>query len=280
MRLDIIVPSEGPFATEAVQAAPLLEDMGYDGLWFTDHVVGINYKPVYTNTWLEILTTVAHVAARTKRVRLGTGVLVLPYRDAVLTAKMLTTIDVLSGGRLDLGVGTGWSRGEFHALGRGALFEARGAATDETLDVMLRCWQGGTFGWEGRWTSIRKMEFEPTPVQRPRIPIWVGARGTASAPLRRAAKYADYWYPTSDVTPAQIREGGALLDEMAGRAVPRTIRLLVPVTTPAAQIVDLLAQYRDAGCVQASVELKESASLAVLLDAAGRLIAAAASLRA
>jgi probable F420-dependent oxidoreductase len=266
MRLDLVLPNEGPFALQAVQAAARFEDMGYGGLWLTDHVIGIEgYRPVYGDYWLEILTTLAYVAASTKTIRLGAGVLVLPVRDAVLTAKMLATIDVLSNGRLDLGVGTGWARREFSALGRGALYEARGAATDEALDVFLECWRGGEIAYQRAFSSTSKIRFEPTPVQRPHPPIWVGARGLAPAPLRRAAKYADVWHP-GEISPEEVREGGERLDALAGRKIARSIRLQA-----GADLRDQLRRYEDAGCIQAAIDFKV-ATFADFMKAAESLI--------
>ncbi|MDB5448726.1 MAG: luciferase family protein [Phenylobacterium sp.] len=262
MRLDVVLPNEGPFAVEALRAAAQFEAMGYEGLWLTDHVIGIEgYRPVYGDFWLEILTSLSFVAASTKTIRLGTGVLVLPLRDAVLTAKMLATIDVLSNGRLDLGIGTGWARREFSALGRGEAFEPRGAVTDEALDVFLECWKGGEHSFERRFSQVSKIRFEPTPVQKPHPPIWVGGRGLAPAPLRRAAKYADIWHPTG-ITPDEIREGGEKLDALAGRKIDRSIRLQA-----GADLRDQLRRYRDAGCIQAAIDFK-AGSLAELLKLA------------
>lgn len=255
MRLDVVLPNEGAYCEAAVRAAPLFEDMGFEGLWLTDHVIGMEgYKPVYGDVWLEILTTLAYVAATTKKIRLGTGVLVVPYRDAVLQAKMLATIDVLSNGRLDIGVGTGWARREFQALGRADFFEPRGAATDDALETWKVCWQGGELSLDSRFTKASKIRFEPTPTQKPGPPIWIGARGLAPAPLRRAAKFADVWHP-SGVTPEEIKEGGDRLDEMAGRKIPRSIRTQQADDN---SIRDQLRRYRDAGCIQAAIDFKAS----------------------
>jgi probable F420-dependent oxidoreductase len=253
MRLDIVLPNEGSFAEEAVRNAALFEDMGFGGIWLTDHVVGLQaYQPVYGDYWLEILTTLAFVAASTKTIRLGTGVLVAPYRDPVLQAKMLTTIDVLSGGRLDIGVGTGWARREFEALGRIDVFEARGPATDAALDTFLAACQGGEQSATSRFSTYAKVRFEPTPAQNPHPPIWIGARGLSPAPLRRAAKYADVWHPTG-ITPDELKEGGDQLDAMAGRKIPRSIRTQQPDD---GAIRDNLLRYEDAGCFQAAIDFK------------------------
>ena len=269
MRVDIVLPNEGPYALEAVRAAAQFEAMGFAGIWLTDHVIGIEgYRPVYGDYWLEIITTLGYLASETKTARLGTGVLVVPYRDAVLQAKMLATVDVLSGGRLDLGIGTGWARREFTALGRESLFEPRGAFTDEAIEVFKACWGGGELSFERKWSKASKIRFEPTPTQKPHPPIWVGGRGLTGAPMRRAAKYADVWHPTG-LTPDEIKSGGEQLDAMAGRKVPRSIR------TQAAEgvdIRDMLKRYQDAGCIEAAVDLK-AGSLAELLKRAEALVA-------
>jgi len=213
------------------------------------------------------------LAATTHRIRIGTGVLVLPYRDPVLTAKMLATVDVLSNGRVDFGIGTGWALDEFQALGSEGKFEGRGGATDEALDVILKCWQGGHFDFDGRWSKFPLVEFAPIPVQKPRIPIWVGARGTAPAPLRRAARYADMWHPVG-LAPSELKAGGERLDEIAGRHVPRSIRIAFKSGTDPKAMVARLEAFRDVGCVQAAVEFR-SRSHAEFLSSAELFIAAA-----
>jgi len=259
VRLDVVLPNTGDYALEAVHAATRMEEMGFEGLWLTDHVLGMAGYTVYGDYWLEILTTLAHISGATRKIRLGTGVLIAPLRDAVLTAKMLSTIDVLSGGRLDLGIGTGWLRREFNALGRADLYEDRGDATDEALDVFATCWKGGEFSHEGRWSRSSKIRFEPVPIQTPRPPLWIGSRGIGGRPLRRAAKYADYWHPTG-LTPEQMREGGEKLDAVAGRPIARTIRIRPPADPAEAR--DLLRQYAEVGCVQAALDFSEAPNFA------------------
>lgn len=273
MRLDLVVPNEGPFANQAVQGAPLFEDLGYDGLWFTDHIIGLDaYAPVYGPYWLEMLTVMAHVAARTKRVRLGAGVLVAPYRDPVTAAKILATLDVLSGGRVDLGIGAGWARREFAAVGRGEVFEDRGPFTNEVLDVMLQCWKGGRVAFEGRWFKFEKIDFQPVPAQGERVPLWIGGRGLGAAPLRRAARYADVWHPTG-LSAEDLRSGGERLDEMAGRKVPRSVRLRGDGDP--GEVTERLAAYRDAGCMQVALALDEPQTFAEFARAAEALYARA-----
>ena len=121
MRVDIVVPNEGPYAEQAIAGCAELEQMGFDGLWLTDHVVGFEiFQPVYGDCWLETISTLGYVAGITEKIRLGIGVLVVPYRDAVLTAKMLASIDALSGGRR--------RPGHRHRLGAGGVLCAGPAA--------------------------------------------------------------------------------------------------------------------------------------------------------
>ncbi|MCY4564693.1 MAG: TIGR03619 family F420-dependent LLM class oxidoreductase [Gammaproteobacteria bacterium] len=279
MRVDIVVPNEGPFAEQAVAGCKDLEQMGFDGLWLTDHVVGFEiFQPVYGDCWLETVSTLAYVAGITDTIRLGIGVLVVPCRDAVLTAKMLASIDALCGGRVDLGIGTGWARAEFFALGRQHLFEKRGAYTDEALDVMQACWSAkDDVAFSGEFHSFRKVRFQPRPVQQPRIPLWIGSRGTARAPLRRAAKYADYWHPTG-LSPEEVQRGSTVIDEQAGRIVPTSIRGRITDDASLGEMQDWLGGYQAAGCVQAAVDTK-SATFDEFMSAAQRLAQAAVSVR-
>ncbi len=279
MRVDIVVPNEGPYAEQATAGCAELEQMGFDGLWLTDHVVGFEiFQPVYGDCWLEAISTLGYVAGITEKVRLGIGVLVVPYRDAVLTAKMLAGIDALSGGRVDLGIGTGWARAEFFALGRQHLYERRGAYTDEALDVMQACWSAeGDVAFNGEYHRFRKMRFRPRPVQQPRIPLWIGSRGTAPAPLRRVARYADYWHPTG-LSPEEVTRGSEVIDEQAGRSVPTSIRGRVASDASLGEMQDWLGGYQAAGCAQAAVDTK-SATFDEFMSAAQRLAQAAAAVR-
>jgi len=134
----LVVTTNEPGAAQLVQQLPArAEQWGYDSLWVTDHTVGVRAMGgVYCDYWLDALTALTWIAATTSRVRLGTGVMVIPHRNPVLASKMITTIDVLSEGRVDLGVGTGWSRVEYRALGVESLFAQRGPVTDEAIEVM------------------------------------------------------------------------------------------------------------------------------------------------
>ena len=134
----------------------------------------------------------AFVAGKTSRLRLVTSVTVVPHRPAVLQAKMLATIDVLSNGRLTFGIGAGWMKEEFQALGVPP-FPERGAVTDEYLDAFRELWTKDDPRFEGRHVKFADILFEPKPVQKPHPPIWVG--GESGPALRRTARIGDAWYP-------------------------------------------------------------------------------------
>jgi len=277
MRLDLVLPNDGPFMMPAMQSGPHFEAMGWDGLWLTDHVVGVEaFAAKHGAHWLDILVSAGHLAAKTSRVRIGTGVLVLPYRDPVITARMVASLDLLSGGRIDLGVGTGWARREFIAVGRGEIFDRRGACSDEALDVMLTCWKGGSISFRGEFFNFNKINFEGTPAQGERVPIWIGARGLARAPMRRAAKYADYWHPTG-LTPDEIRTGGDMIDDLAGRHVKRTLR--VRLDGDPSEMTDLLWRYKEAGCVMVACAFDKPRTFSEFDRAATALYEKAKALR-
>ncbi|HTZ35095.1 MAG TPA: LLM class F420-dependent oxidoreductase [Stellaceae bacterium] len=180
------------------------EAIGYDYCTLSDHVAvprELENKYPYSDTGEfpgraggdrhEQLIAVAFAAARTTRLRLVTSVMVVPHRPAVLTAKMLATIDVLSGGRLTLGIGAGWCREEFEAL-QTEPFAERGAVTDEYILACRELWTSPSPRFDGKYVKFANIFFDPRPVQK-RIPVWVG--GESGPALRRTAKLGDAWYP-------------------------------------------------------------------------------------
>jgi probable F420-dependent oxidoreductase len=162
---------------------------------------------------LEQLALVAFVAGRTRRLRLVTSVMILPYRNPVLTAKMLATIDVLSSGRLTVGVGVGWLREEFEALGAPD-FDRRGPASDEYLEIFKRLWTQSPASFAGEFYRFDSLRCLPQPVQKPHPPIWIG--GHSGPALRRVARHGDGWHPVGanpavPLRPAELR---ASLDQL------------------------------------------------------------------
>lgn len=258
MRIGYLVQNQAAGAIAQVSSlAPELEAMGFDSLWATDHVVGVNAfaQHGYGPTWLEVLTSLAFMAAQTKRIRIGTSVLVAPMRDPVYAAKALATIDILSRGRLNVAIGTGWSKAEFHAVGRGAYHEARGPVTSEAIEVILRCWQGGEFDWQGEHFQFRTIAFDPVPVQRPHPPLLIG--GPLAPPvMRRVKMFADaLWHPTTtDV--AALKDQKAQMSEFAGREVKVCNRLTFPTPPDDAELARLIAACAEMGCVETVVDLR------------------------
>jgi probable F420-dependent oxidoreductase len=173
--------------------------LGYHSVWLTEHTVipvdiGSRYPysqdgvpPFRHDTqWPEAMVSLGFLAALTRRVRLGTAVIPMTTRDPISLAKQAATVDVLSGGRLELGVGAGWLVEEAEVLGRP--HDARGARLDEAIDIMRKAWTQSSFAHEGRFWKIPAVGVHPQPVQGADLPIWIG--GTSPAALRTTASRA------------------------------------------------------------------------------------------
>jgi probable F420-dependent oxidoreductase len=217
MEFGLSLPGRGPFARldVALKIAARAEALRFSSLFATDHVVlpattSASIYPYATSgqfpggsqqDYLEPLTLLGYLACATRTVRLGTSVLVIPYRNPVLTGKMLAMLDVLSRGRLILGAGTGWLREEFEALAAPP-FGERGQVTDEYLGLMRRMWTTDPVTFEGRYYTVREVHALPKPVQPGGIPIWIG--GHTDAALRRVARLGDGWHPIGLRPPALL----------------------------------------------------------------------------
>jgi len=222
----ISLPGRGPLAKpdQVLSIAAKADALGYASIFVTDHVVlpASMARSVYpysatgqlpggaAQDYLEPLAMLGCLARATKRARLGTSVLVIPYRHPLVTAKILATVDQLSGGRVILGAGVGWLREEFEALGAPP-FEERGAVTDEYLRFMRATWTTDPVSFTGRYVSVHGVHALPKPVQPAGIPVWIG--GHTDAAVRRAATLGDGWHPIA------LRPPGLLFpDEYATRA--------------------------------------------------------------
>jgi probable F420-dependent oxidoreductase len=176
-----------------IQTACKAEALGFDAVLVNDHII-VDDSPrsaVWANTY-DPLISLSFIAAQTTRIRLGTSVLIMPYRNPIATAKMMATLDRMSGGRVIAGVGVGWNEAEFQALG--VPFRERGARTTEYLRVWQACWAPGAVSFEGQFFAFADMHVNPKPQQQPHPPIWIG--GSSRAALRRAAAFAQVWQPT------------------------------------------------------------------------------------
>jgi probable F420-dependent oxidoreductase len=169
------------------------EALGFASVWVTDHIlVPRTLEIIYRDHMLEPITLLSHLAAVIRRARLGTSVIILPYRSPILVAKMLATIDQLSRGRVIFGVGAGWMEPEFQALN--APFADRGALSDENLRIIRDCWTHETVSFQGRFHAYEAMQASPRPVQPGGPPIWVG--GNSARSRRRVVELGDGWHST------------------------------------------------------------------------------------
>jgi probable F420-dependent oxidoreductase len=226
MKFGVWIPTCRHLATVEIirHSAVRAEQLGYDSVWVSDHVVVPNANIVnFGETIFDPLVTLGVLAGATSRVRLGTTVLIVPYRNAVVTAKMVSSLDALSGGRVVLGIGAGWVAAESNLLG--VSFVERGPMTDEYLEAMQELWTSKAPSFAGKYTQFSGLTFEPKPAQKPHPPIWVG--GHSRAALRRTVQFGAAWHPINR-SPEELRIGREELARLSlarGRAAPPEITL-------------------------------------------------------
>jgi probable F420-dependent oxidoreductase len=214
MRYGFYLPTRGPTATRAgvLALAREGERLGLHSAMIADHIVfPLESESAYPYTVdrkhpgggdaLETFSILGVVAGATERLRLVTSVLVLPYRNPVLTAKMVASLDVLSGGRVTLGVGVGWLKEEFEALDSPE-FDRRGAVTDEWITIFKQLWSQSPASFTGQFYAYDDIRAEPFPLQKPHPPIWVG--GHSKAALRRTARHGDGWHPVGAIAASPL----------------------------------------------------------------------------
>lgn len=200
MRVGVVFPQTeiGSDPGAIKEYAQAVEQLGFRHILAYDHVIGANpasrpgWHPPYTylDPFHEPFVLFGYLAGLTKQLELVTGILILPQRQTVLVAKQAAALDVLSGGRLRLGIGIGWNPVEYEGLG--ADFKNRGSRSEEQVDVLRKLWTTELITFEGRWHKITDAGIKPLPVQRP-IPVWFG--GSDDRVLRRLAKLGDGWFP-------------------------------------------------------------------------------------
>ena len=260
MRFGIWLPNCRHLATPEIirSAAVRAEALGYDSVWVSDHVVVPRANVAnFGTTIFDPLITLGVVAGATRRVRLGTTVLIVPYRQAVVTAKMISSLDALSGGRVIVGVGAGWVAAESAMLG--VPFAERGPMTDEYLRAMQELWTSPSPAFSGKYVRFHDVHFEPKPVQSPHPPIWVG--GHSKAALRRTVELGAAWHPINR-SPDELRAGVtelARLSRSRGRATPPALTLrndvrILRAGEPAA-VVDQIAELAACGVEELVLEL-------------------------
>jgi probable F420-dependent oxidoreductase len=227
MQFGLGLPHAGAAAhgPSIIRFAQRADELGFESLWCGDHILlptaGTDQYP-YTEDgsfprdasvgFLETLTVLAYAASVTQCIRLGSTVIILPYRNPVVQAKMFASLDVLSGGRAICGVGVGWLEKEFDSLG--VPYAERGPMSDEFLQMFQTLWTQDHPEFEGKYYQIHGMQFEPKPVQNP-LPIWVG--GHSRRAIRRTIKYGHAWHPTRQ-TPEYVAKHLPYLRQEAERA--------------------------------------------------------------
>jgi probable F420-dependent oxidoreductase len=276
MKINTVLPfafftPDARMAENVAAFAAHLERVGFDGVSVTDH-------PCPTGRWLDAGGHFAHdpfvelsfVAAATRRLKLQTGILVLPYRNPFITARAVATLDVLSGGRVQLGVGAGYLKGEYRALG--VDFERRNDIMDEYIQALKAAWTADEFTFQGTGYQALGNRILPRPLQQPHPPIWIG--GNSKRAIRRAAELGDAWYPfftsaalsTTSRTAALtdevgVAEGIAYLRahcEAIGRARPPEVVLGGLTLTGgwnANAVLDMIGKYSELGVVACGVPL-------------------------
>ena len=201
-----------------LKLARAIESIGYDELDMFDHVV-MGYPtesrkaPIYPPQMpiLEALMTLGFIASATSTIALGTEVLVLPQRQPVLVAKQISTLDILSGGRMRIGVGVGWQAAEYESLNED--FSTRGARMDEAIQLLRACWSEEKINFQGKYYQCDNIAMEPKPPQGANLPIWIG--GTAERALRRVGEHGNGWMSVGSIDADDFKYSRARIEEYA-----------------------------------------------------------------
>ncbi len=245
-----------------IRIATAAEAAGLESVWTGEHVVlpdpRVPPSPSPPQTpFLDPLVALGHVAAHTRRVRLGTGIIILPQRNPVVLAKELASVDVVSHGRLIFGLGSGYLEPEFRAVG--APFAERGPYTDEAIDVLRALWTMEKPAHAGRFFSFASIDEQPRPVQKPHPPIVVG--GLSRSAARRVARRGNGWYGFLTDVATTRRMLGWIRTAIAANERPAELGdVEVSVTPPPPVTADVVKQYEDAG-VHRLIGFRNSRSL-------------------
>jgi probable F420-dependent oxidoreductase len=212
-----------------IRLATRAEALGFDSVWASDHVFNVSYvyERIGDRPYYDPLTILSYIAAVTTRIGLGTSVLVLPYHHPMRLAKAAATLDVLSGGRVMLGVGVGVIAEELNAMG--SPYAERGARTDEAITIMQALWTQARPSHDGHVYQFSGMAFAPKPIQKPHIPLLIG--GVSRAAIRRAARVGNGWHPTA-LAPEVLQESMCYLAEQAQAAGREASEIPVSMSLP------------------------------------------------
>jgi probable F420-dependent oxidoreductase len=238
--------------------------MGLDSIWMGEHVALFDKNTYgYPSSkdgripvpegggMLDVTATFGFLAAVTSKIRFGTGVALVPQRNPIYTAKEMCTLDWLTDGRIDFGIGVGWNKEEVEACGY--RWEDRGARCDEFLEVMRRLWTEPVVDFAGKWVKFETLRMDPKPIQKPHVPIIVG--GYADAALRRAVRFGAGWYGFNRDA-AGTREMVGRLDAAfakAGRKRDNDFEIII--TPPLSMSIDAMREYAELGVHRLVVNL-------------------------
>jgi len=286
MKLGICLPHYGrPIEIpRMLEVARRAEERGLDSVWVTDHViVPTQTNVIYREHMLDPLAVLPWLAGVTHRIALGTSVVILPYRSPIPVAKLLASVDVLSGGRLIVGAAIGWLEGEFDALD--VPFKERVSRSEEALELFRTLWTEEHPTLETKRHRLHDVTFSPMPLQKPRPPLYVG--GNSEKALRRVARFGDGWHATATTVEAfgQGAETMRRLWKDAGREGEPALSLRIPILIdgvhraavdmslirgrhviggPVAKIVEELRGYQALGCRHIALEVSYSTYPAIL----------------
>jgi len=240
------------------------EGMGLDSIWMGEHVVLFDKQtfgypgskdgriPVPPGGgMLDITATFGFLAAATSKLRFGTGVALVPQRNPIYTAKELSTLDWLTDGRIDFGIGVGWNKEEVEICGYG--WEDRGARCDEFIEVMRKLWTEPVVDFKGRWIKFETARLDPKPVQKPHVPIIIG--GYADAAWRRAAEFGAGWYGFNRDFDSTRQALGSLDAAFAKAGKKRPADFQIIITPPMSMPIDQMKGYVELGVHRLVVNL-------------------------
>ncbi len=266
MQIGVFATFMSPLATPGMirDFGRQAEAMGLDSIWMGEHVALFDRNTYgYPSSkdgripvpdgggMLDVTATFGFLASVTTKLRFGTGVALVPQRNPIYTAKEMCTLDWLTEGRIDFGIGVGWNKEEVEACGY--RWEDRGARCDEFLTVMQRLWTEPVVDFAGKWVKFETMRMDPKPIQKPHIPIIVG--GYADAALRRAVQFGAGWYGFNR-DPAATRQMLTRLDQAfakAGRRRGPDFQIII--TPPLTMPIDAMQEYAELGVQRLVVNL-------------------------
>ena len=266
MKIGVFATFMSPLATPQMirDFGRRAEDIGLGSIWMGEHVALFDRNtfgypgskdgriPVPPGGgMLDVVATFGFLAAATSRLRLGTGVALVPQRNPIYTAKEMCTLDWLTDGRIDFGIGVGWNKEEVEACGY--RWEDRGARCDEFLEVMQRLWTEPVVDFAGKWVKLETCRLDPKPIQQPHVPIIVG--GYVEAALRRAVRFGAGWYGFNRDPAATKALLGRLDAAFAKAGRKRGKEFQIIMTPPVAMPLDAIQEYAEAGVDRLVVNL-------------------------